>query len=198
MIKYGANCVGSGAQIYEPVTIGFPSRENMRLSGFAGTVIGKYSIIRSGTIIYCDVNIGDFFQTGHNVVIRENTLIGNKVSIGTATIIDGCSVIGDNVNIQTGVYISPYSEIGDHVFIGPNVTFTNDKYPPDPHSKLSGPNIMDSAIIGAGATLLPGIRIGKGSFVAAGAVVTRDVPAGKMAIGSPAKVKEMPKEMVRD
>jgi len=197
MIEYGVNSVGPGAQIYEPVTIGFPSREKMCMSGFAGTVIGKNSIIRPGAVIYCDVNIGDFFQTGHNVVIREETLIGSKVSIGTATIIDGYSVIGDNVNIQTGVYISPYSEIGDHAFIGPNVTFTNDKYPPDPHSKLSGPNIMDSAIIGAGATLLPGIRIGKGSFVAAGAVVTRDVPNWMMTIGVPAKIKDMPKKMVR-
>jgi len=81
MIEYGINTVGKGAQIFEPVTLGFPSRDNMGKTGFTGTIIGKNAVIRSGTIIYCDVTIGDNFQSGHNVMIREKTRIGNRVAL---------------------------------------------------------------------------------------------------------------------
>jgi acetyltransferase-like isoleucine patch superfamily enzyme len=96
------------------------------------------------------------------------------------------------------VFVPTNTEIGDRVFIGPAVVLTNDRYPPTGKPELRGPVLEESAVIGAKAVILPGIRIGKGAFVAAGSVVTHDVPAGKMAIGSPAKVRDMPKEMVRD
>ncbi|PKL58326.1 MAG: N-acetyltransferase, partial [Methanomicrobiales archaeon HGW-Methanomicrobiales-5] len=94
MIEYGINSIGPEAQIFEPVTLGFPSRDKMQKTSFTGTTIGKNSVIRSGTILYCDVIAGDFFQTGHNVVIREETRMGDRVSIGTATVIDGHTTIG--------------------------------------------------------------------------------------------------------
>ena len=116
MIEYGINCLGPGAQIFEPVTLGFPSRDKMQKTGFTGTTIGKNSVIRSGTIIYCDVITGDFFQTGHNVVIREETRIGDRVSIGTATVIDGHTTIGNDVNLQSRVYLPTNTRIGNHVW----------------------------------------------------------------------------------
>lgn len=162
---------------------------------FPGAIIGDSAVLRSGGIIYCDVKIGDDFQCGHNVLIRERTVIGNNVAVGTATVIEGNCRIGDDVNIQSIVYIPTHTEIGNGVFIGPCAVLTNDRYPPTGKPELKGPTIEENAVIGANATILPGIRIGKGAFVAAGAVVTRDIPDRKMAIGVPAIIRDLPEGM---
>ncbi len=198
MIEYGINTVGKGAQIFEPVTLGFPSRDNMGKTGFTGTIIGKNAVIRSGTIIYCDVTIGDNFQSGHNVMIREKTRIGNRVAIGTSAVIEGNTIIGDEVSLQSMVYIPTDTVIGNNVFIGPNTVLTNDRYPPTRIGGLKGPQIRANAAIGANATLLPGVCIGEGALVAAGAIVTRDVPAHMLAIGAPAKITDLPQKMIRE
>ncbi|MFA5330913.1 MAG: acyltransferase [Methanoregula sp.] len=192
MIEYGINKTGENLRVFEPVTLGFPSRDNMGKTGFTGTKIGKNAVIRSGSIFYCDVIIGDDFQCGHNIMIREKTRIGNHVSIGTAAIIEGNTVIGDHVSLQSMVYIPTNTTIEDRVFIGPNTVLTNDRYPPSGIDGLSGPVIGNHAAIGANVTILPGIHIGEGALVAAGAIVTHDVPSGMLAIGSPAKIRELP------
>ncbi len=192
MTEYGKNTIGPNAQIFEPVTLGFPSRERFGSTGFTGTVIGKNAVLRSGTIIYCDVVIGDDFQTGHNVMIREQTRIGDRTAIGTSTVIDGSTTIGSDARIQSMVYIPTNTTIGDRVFIGPNAVLTNDRYPPHGAGSLAGPVIRDGAAIGANTTILPGVTIGKGSLVAAGSIVTRDVPDYMLAIGSPARLRELP------
>jgi len=198
MIEYGKNSIGKGSQIFEPVTLGFPSRDNMGKTGFTGTIIGKNAVIRSGTIIYCDVTIGDQFQSGHNVLIREKTRIGDGVAIGTSAVIEGNTSIGDNVSLQSMVYIPTDTVIGNKVFIGPNTVLTNDRYPPTRIGGLKGPQIMAGAAIGANATLLPGVCIGEGALVAAGAIVTRDVPAHMLAIGAPAKITALPQKMIQE
>jgi acetyltransferase-like isoleucine patch superfamily enzyme len=195
MNEYGINVIGEGAQLFEPVTIGFPSRENIGKTGFLGSTIGHHAVLRSGTIIYCDVIIGDNFQSGHNTLIREKTRIGDRTAIGTATVIDGNTRIGNDVSLQSMVYIPKDTTIGDHVFIGPNAVLTNDRYPPS--GCLKGPVIKNGAAIGANTTILPGVCIGQGAFVAAGSIVTRDVPDHMMAIGTPARIKELPKEMLK-
>jgi acetyltransferase-like isoleucine patch superfamily enzyme len=195
MKEYGINVIGENAQIFEPVTIGFPSRENIGKTGFSGTTIGHHAVLRSGTIIYCDVIIGDNFQSGHNTLIREKTRIGDRTAIGTATIIDGNTRIGNDVSLQSMVYIPTNTIIGDHVFIGPNAVLTNDRYPPS--GSLTGPVIKTGAAIGANATIIPGVCIGEGAFIAAGSIVTRDVPDYMMAIGTPARIKELPQEMLK-
>lgn len=192
MKKYGINIIGEGATIFEPVTLGFPSRENLGKTGFNGSTIGDHAILRSGTVIYCDVIIGNNFQSGHNILIREKTRIGDRTSIGTATVIDGNTVIGNDVSLQSMVYVPTDTTIEDNVFIGPNAVLTNDRYPPS--SSIKGPVIKNGAAIGANATILPGVCIGEGALVAAGSVVTRDVPDYMLAVGSPARLKEMPQE----
>ncbi|MDD1663701.1 MAG: N-acetyltransferase [Methanomicrobiales archaeon] len=197
MIEYGRNTIGPGAKIFEPVTIGFPSRDRIGCENFRGAIIGKNALIRSGATIYCDVEIGDDFQCGHNVLIREKTRIGSRVAVGTATIIEGDSTIGDDVRIQSLAFIPTHTVIGDGVFIGPHAVLTNDRYPPFGRPELRGPVLKDHSVIGANATVLPGIVVGKGACVAAGAVVTRDVPARKLAIGVPAGIRDLPEEMKR-
>jgi len=157
--------------------------------------IGDDATIRSGTILYNDVEIGDRFTTGHNAVIREQTRIGDDVLVGTNTIIDGATTIGSQVSLQTGVYIPTHTTIEDSVFIGPRAVLTNDPYPVRKDVELVGPTIQSHASIGANATLLPDVTIGEGAFVAAGAVVLDDVPANKLAVGCPAEIRELPESL---
>ena len=143
------------------------------------------------------VIIGDDFTTGHSVLIREETNIGNKVVVGTNTVIDGHVKIGNFVKLESNVYVPTHTEIGDHVFIGPNAVLTNDKYPQRMREDYEpdGPTLHDSVTVGANSTILPGVRIGEGSFIAAGSVVTKDVPEWSLAVGNPAEIKPLPDKL---
>src|SRR4029434_11032591 len=140
------------------------------------TVIGKGAVIRSHTVIYAGNIIGNNFQTGNKVNIRESNRIGNNVSVGTLSVIEHHVEIADNVRIHTQVFIPEYSTLEEGCWIGPNVVFTNAKYPLSPRVKdnLVGTVIRKGAKIGANATLLPGVVIGENALVGAGAVVVRD------------------------
>lgn len=155
-------------------------------------VIGTNPTIRPGTIIYDDVVIGDRLNTGHFAVIRERTEIGDDALVGTNVTIDGTATIGSNASFQTGAYVPSETTIGDHVFLGPNAVLTNDPYPLRRDADLEGPSLEDHVSVGANATVLPGVTVGSGSFVAAGAVVTRDVPQRTLAIGAPASHEPLP------
>jgi len=159
--------------------------------------IGNNVRIRSGSVIYCDVTLGDYFQAGHNVLIRENTIIGNHVTVGTNTVIDGNVEIGDFVKIESNCYIPTHVQIGSRVFLGPNVVFTNDKYPLKLRDEYQpdGPVIGDGVTLGAGAVVLPGIKIGADSMVAAGALVTKDVPPMSLVTGHPGTIQELPRHL---
>ena len=196
-MRYGVNRLGEGARVFEPVTLGFPSRERIDQTDYPGTVIGRNAVLRSGTIIYCDVTIGDGFSTGHNVLIREHTDIGDNVAIGSFSIIEGTCSLGNNIRIQSMAFIPTHTMIGAGVFIGPNAVLTNDRYPPTGKPELKGPVIGDNVTIGANATILPGVRLGNGCAVAAGAIVTKNIPDGVLAVGAPARFRSMPREMVR-
>lgn len=197
MTGLGRNLIGEGARLFEPVTLGFPSREFLGATDFPGVTLGRNATIRSGTILYCEVVAGDDFQTGHNVMIREKTRIGDRVAIGTNTICEGNCQIGSDVSVQSMAFIPTNTWIGDRVFVGPHVVLTNDRYPPTGIGGLAGPVIEDGAAIGANTTVLPGVRIGAGALVAAGSVVTRDVPPGMLAVGNPARFRPKPVPEVR-
>ena len=159
------------------------------------TVIGEDATIRSGTIIYADVQIGDRLTTGHDALVREQTNLGDDVIVGTKTVIDGTTTIGSRVSFQTGVYIPSHTSIGSDVFVGPRAVLTNDPYPIREDVDLVGPALEDHVSIGANATILPGVTIGEGSFVAAGAVVTDDVPPETLAVGAPARHRPLPERL---
>ena len=185
--KLGEDCI-----IQEHVELGRKYRDDCRRA-----VIGDRATIRSGSVIYPDVTVGDNLITGHNVLVRERTIIGDRVVIGTNTVIDGNVTIGCNVKLESNVYIPTHTTIGDYVFIGPGAVLTNDKYPQRLRDKYEpiGPTLEDSVTVGANATVLPGVRIGKGSMVAAGSVVTRDVPEWSIAVGVPAKCQPLPERL---
>ena len=158
-------------------------------------VIGSSANIREQSIIYNDVVIGDRFETGHNVLIREETVIGDDVLVGTNVVIEGHTSIGSQVRIHTGAYVPTATTIGDRVFIGPHAVLTNDRYPLRETAELVGPVIADDVSIGANSTILPGVTVGQGAFVAAGAVVTKDVPEQTLAVGNPARTEALPPQL---
>ncbi len=96
-------------------------------------------------------------------------------------------VIGDVTRIQGGAYIADGTIIGEDVFIGPNATILNDRYPPSRDSaKWESVTIENEAVIGGGTTLLPGINVGSQAVMAAGALLTRNIPSGEVWMGQPA------------
>lgn len=159
--------------------------------------IGARSTIRTGSIIYADVEIGEHFQSGHHVLIREHTRIGRHVVLGTNSVIDGHVEIADFVKIESNCYIPTHVRIGTMVFMGPGVVLTNDRYPLKARGEYrpEGPIIEDGVTLGAGSVICPGVLIGEGSFVAAGAVVTRDVPPGSLVRGVPGRVVPLPEKL---
>jgi acetyltransferase-like isoleucine patch superfamily enzyme len=169
------------------VIIGEPARGQA-----AGVVtrIGPGAVIRSHTVIYAGNRIGAKFQTGHGALVREDNEIGDDVSIGTGSVVEHHVRIGNGVRLHTHVFVPEFSVLEDGCWLGPNVVVTNAKYPRSPRVKeqLVGAHIEAGAKIGANATLLPGVRIGRDALVGAGAVVTKDVPAGAVVAGNPARV----------
>jgi acetyltransferase-like isoleucine patch superfamily enzyme len=158
--------------------------------------IGDQSTIRSGSILYGDVVVGFMFQTGHNVMIRENTTIGDHVVVGTNTVIDGQVKIGNFVKIETNCYIPTHVEIGSRVFFGPGVTLTNDRYPLKCNEyQPEGQIIEDGVTLGAGVIVVPGVRIGADSFIAAGALVTKDIPPRSLVMGIPGEIRPLPEKL---
>lgn len=186
--KYPNVHFGSGAHIGEYVIIGVPPRG--KEPGELETRIGPNAVIRSHTVIYAGNAIGSNFQTGHAAMIRELNEIGDNVSIGTHSIIEHHVKIGNGVRIHSQAFIPEYSILEEGCWIGPNVVFTNALYPlaPDAKEKLQGPMIRSGAKIGANATLLPAIVVGRNALVGAGAVVVHDVPDGKVVVGNPARI----------
>jgi acetyltransferase-like isoleucine patch superfamily enzyme len=160
-------------------------------------ILGAGAIIRAGSIIYGDVRAGRRFRTGHHVLIRGHTVLGDEVTVGTNSVIDGEVEIGSQVKIETAVYIPTHVRIGCRVFLGPRATLTNDRYPLRQRARYTpeGPILEDDVTIGAGAILLPGVRIGRGSLVGAGAVVTRDVPPWSLVVGNPGQVSALPERL---
>ena len=124
------------------------------------------------------------------VVVLAGAKIGQDCNICAQVLIENDVVIGNRVTVKSGVQLWDGLRVGDDVFIGPNVTFTNDKYPKsgNVNFKLVGTRIEAGASIGGGATLLPGVLIGAGATVGAGAVVTKDVSPGATVVGNPARV----------
>ena len=176
--------LGKGLRADEGVLLGVASDRGR----FGELRLGAAARLRSGTTLYQGARIGDHFQTGHHVVVREETVIGDDVSVWSNSVIDYGCVVGDGVKIHCNCYVAQFTEIEEGAFLGPGVVLTNDLYPglEDSAAALSGPLIGARAHIGGNVTVLPFVTIGAGALIGAGSVVTRDIPAGMVAYGCPA------------
>lgn len=131
-----------------------------------------------------DTNIWQF------CVVLPQAKIGHNCNICSHCFIENDVVVGDNVTVKCGVQLWDGLRVENNVYIGPNVTFTNDKYPKSKNTnwKLLQTKICEGASIGAGATILPGITIGRNAVIGAGSVVTKDVPEGETWVGLSTKL----------
>ncbi|MFB6159826.1 MAG: DapH/DapD/GlmU-related protein [Haloferacaceae archaeon] len=182
--------VGRDAEIDESATVGYRYADDCEPA-----VIGDDARVRGGTTIYADTALGDGFVTGHGALVREHTTVGDRVLVGTRSILDGSVEVGSRVRIQSGVYVPPETRVGDDAFLGPCAVLTNDPYPLRREADLDGPTLAPHVTVGANATILPGVSVGERAFVAAGAVVTADVPPDTLAAGVPAERRPLPAEL---
>ena len=178
-VELGADC-----SIDAGVILGYPpgrpiDRKPVR--------IGDRAQIRSGSVIYASVEIGDGFETGHNVIIREGNRIGYDCAIWNGTTIDYDCVLGNRVRIHCNSYVCQFTTIEDDVFLAPGVMLANDPHPFCTKC-MQGPTIKSGAKIGINSTILPHVIIGENALVGAGSVVIMDVPARAVVVGSPARI----------
>ena len=134
-------------------------------------------------------NIGDNTNIWQFCVVFPEAKIGTGCNICANVLIENEVVVGNDVTVKSGVQLWDGVTLEDNVFVGPNVTFTNDLFPrsKNPDWKLSKTVVKKGASIGANATILCGITIGENAMIGAGSVVTKDVPAGEVWVGNPAK-----------
>jgi acetyltransferase-like isoleucine patch superfamily enzyme len=152
--------------------------------------IGAGATVCVGAVVVAGARVGPGAILGDQSHVRERAEIGEGTVVGRGSAVDNDVVIGSRIRIQTGCYITAYSTIEDDVFVAPGVILTNDnamaRHGPD--HEIRGATLRRACRVGGGVVLLPGIEIGEEAFVAAGAVVTRDVPPRGVAMGVPARV----------
>jgi len=162
--------------------------------------LGKAVTVGASCILYVGSKIGDMVFFGDQATVREDVAIGEYSIIGRGSTVENKVTIGRKCKIETEAYITAMSTIGDYCFIAPCVAFTNDNFlgRTEERKKLfGGPTLKRGARVGANATILPNLLIGEDALVAAGSVVTKDVPPGMIVLGSPAKVlRPVPEEQL--
>lgn len=188
LMEEGLVVVGEGTTVERGVELCHPTRSGEQKP----VVIGKHCYIRSGTVIYSGVTIGDGCQTGHHAMIRENSVLGNRTVVGTGAVVEFGTTLGSHVMIETQSYITANVVVEDYVFVGPCVVTTNDKRMlwrrEGANQFLKGPTLRWGCRIGGGSVLLPGVEVGREAMIGAGAVVTKDIPTRAIAFGNPATV----------
>ena len=205
-VELGAGCaVGAGSVIHPGTRLGervlvedgvvLGKRPRLRPGSSAEGRFGDLRIaddatICSGAVVYAGAEIGQRAIVGDQSQIRERGVLGSRSVLGRGSTIDFDVRVGDRVSIQTLVYVTAGTVVEDDVFIGPGVVMTNDNTMDrhGPETPLSGATLRRACRVGGGVVLTPGVEIGEEAFVAAGAVVVRDVPARAVAMGVPARV----------
>lgn len=187
--------VGAGCLIEPAVILGKQPRLRPGSSAGGARPLGPLELddevtVCCAAVLYAGSRIGERVIIGDQAQVRERVSIGPRTVVGRGSAVDFDAVVGEHVSIQTGVYVTGGSRVEDNVFLGPGVTTTNDNTM-GRHAggeALLGPTFRRACRVGGGVVLVPGVEIGEEAFVAAGALVTRDVGSREVAIGVPARV----------
>jgi UDP-2-acetamido-3-amino-2,3-dideoxy-glucuronate N-acetyltransferase len=207
-VTFGANVVvhdgvviGDGCLIQDAAVLGKQPALARTSSAPRGTleplVIEDGATICTQAIVFAGSQIGAGTIIGDQAYVRERVRVGPDSVVGRGTTVDNDVVIGARVRLQTGVYVTAWSVIDDDVFVGPCAMTTNDDTMArrSPANPMEGVRLRRASRVGGGAVILPGVEIGEEAFVAAGAVVTRDVPPHKVVWGVPARiVRDVPED----
>lgn len=208
-VRFGANVVvhdgvviGDGVTIEDGVVLGkgprlAPGSAAAAAGGGQPLRIAEGATICCGAIVFNGASIGPRAIVGDQAYVRERAIVGERSVIGRGSAVDNDVTIGARVSVQTSVYLTAFSVVEDDVFVGPCAMTTND----DAMGRIAkgaplrGATLRRACRIGGGAVLVPGVEVGEEAFVAAGAVVTRDVAPRAVVIGVPARVvREVPDE----
>jgi acetyltransferase-like isoleucine patch superfamily enzyme len=184
----GADCeIQAGAIVGKPPKLGRSSTASS--APLEPLVIGDGAVVCAQAIVFAGTRLGEGVIVGDQAFVRERVTIGPGSVVGRGSTVENDTTIGARVKIQTQVYITAYMTIEDDVFVGPGVTTTNDDTMSRhaPGEALRGPTLRRACRIGGGAVLVPGVEVGEEAFVAAGAVVTKDVPPRAFMMGVPAR-----------
>ena len=194
-IVYPGTVLGEGVKVLEHAVVGkqptLSPRSTAKREPLRPAEIGDGTIVSTGAVVFAGTTIGERVILGDQSCVRERVVVGDDVVIGRGSLVENDTTIGALTKIQAEAYITAYSTLEDEVFIAPCVVTTNDNYmgrTERRHELVRGPTIRRGARIGGGAVLLPGVEIGEEAFVGAGAVVTKDVEARMVVVGTPARV----------
>jgi acetyltransferase-like isoleucine patch superfamily enzyme len=199
---YPGTVLGEGVKVLENAVVGkqpaLSPRSTARREELPPTELGPGTVVSTGAIVFAGTRIGARVIVGDQACVRERVQVGDDVVIGRGSLIENDTTVGAMTKIQADAYITAYSTLEEHVFIAPRVVTTNDNFmgrTERRHELTKGPTIRRGARVGGGAILLPGVEIGEEAFVGAGALVTKDVPARKLVVGSPARViRDVPED----
>ena len=201
VVIHEGTVVGGGARVQDGAIVGKPlalgAQSNAPREEPAPAEICAGATICAGAVVVAGARIGEGAVVGDQAHVRERAAVGERSVVGRGSAVDNDVTIGARVKIQTGCYITAFSVIEDDVFVAPGVTLTNDdtmgRHGQD--FELRGATLRRACRVGGGAVVTPGVEIGEEAFVAAGAVVVRDVPARAVVMGVPAReVREVTDE----
>jgi acetyltransferase-like isoleucine patch superfamily enzyme len=193
VVVHAGTVIGDGCAIEDHAVLGKRPRL-ARHSSARGEVpaleLAARVSVGAGAVVFAGASVGPDAILGDQTFVRERARIGEGSVIGRGSVVDNDVVVGARVRVQTNVYLTAFTLIEDDVFVGPGAITTNDDTMArhGDETPVRGARLRRACRVGGGTVLTPGVEIGEEAFVAAGAVVTRDVPARAVVMGVPARV----------